>query len=189
MTRPEILILRHGETEWNVENRLQGRLDSPLTARGLAQAEAQADTLSSHDLGGFRFRSSPQMRAFRTAAIALAGIASRIETDPRLCEIDVGAWSGVRREDMKIDFVWHDTADGALEIYERAPEGEGFAALRARCEAFLDDLTGPTVIVTHGITSRMLRLVAMDLPTADLDTLPGGQGVIYRVANGVHSAV
>jgi len=187
MPVPDLLILRHGETEWNAENRMQGWLDSPLTARGLAQAEAQRVTLVGLDLAGYAFRSSPQGRAFHTAAIALAGIAERIETDPRLCEIDVGEWSGLRREDMAPNVLLTEMPEGSLEIYDHAPGGEGFAALRDRCASFLADLTGPTVIVTHAVTSRMLRLVALDLPMDEIDDLPGGQGVVYRVAGGAHA--
>jgi len=186
---PEILILRHGQTEWNAEERLQGRLDSPLTDRGQAQAEAQNKALQALDLSEFAFRCSPQGRAFTTAAIALRGIAPRIETDARLCEIDVGDWSGKRRSELEVDFAATESPDGALEYYEYAPGGEGFAGLRSRCESFLFDLDHPTVIVTHGITSRMMRLVALGLGDDKLAELPGGQGVIYRVRNGVHSQV
>ena len=71
-----------------------------------------------------------------------------------------------------------------LALYEHAPGGEGFARLRARCTAFLDSLTAPTLCVTHGITSRMLRTVALGRSSATLGDLPGGQGVVYVVENG-----
>ena len=184
---PEILVLRHGETVWNAENRMQGRLDSALTETGHDQARAQNRQLLMTNLSGFRFFSSPLGRAFHTASIALKGVAMRIDTDPRLCEIDVGTWSGKKRSDLALDFHWTDTPDGALEIYEHAPGGEGYDGLRRRCAAFLDELDQPAVIVTHGITSRMLRLLSLGWPTDRIGDLPGGQGVIYRVANGEHS--
>ena len=66
---PEVLVLRHGQTEWNAEGRLQGHLDSPLTEKGLRQAQRQNEILQPYDLTGFRFISSPQGRAHMTAQI------------------------------------------------------------------------------------------------------------------------
>ncbi len=187
MTFQPILVLRHGETLWNAEGRFQGALNSPLTETGQAQAQAQADTLSRIDLSGYDVRVSPQGRAFETAAIALARQVTFLRTDDRLREIEVGEWSGALRAGLTVSgATLEDTPDGPLALYEHAPGGEGFAALRARCLSFLEDLTAPTICVTHGITSRMLRAVAMGLPASDLGKLPGGQGVIYKVENGVH---
>ena len=183
-----IYVMRHGETVWNAEGRFQGALNSPLTDRGLAQASQLAKTLSGEDLSGFDVRVSPQGRAFETAAIALARQVPELHTDARLREIGVGVWAGKMRADVAPSgAVQADTPDGPLALYEHAPEGEGFAALRARCADFLNSLNRPTLCVTHGITSRMLRAVALGLPSADLGDLPGGQGMIYAVADGVHS--
>jgi len=55
MTYPELYILRHGETLWNAENRMQGELNSPLTEKGLRDAARQRDILASLDLAGFTF--------------------------------------------------------------------------------------------------------------------------------------
>ncbi|KIC49035.1 histidine phosphatase family protein [Tateyamaria sp. ANG-S1] len=187
MTFQPIYVMRHGETVWNAEGRFQGALNSPLTEQGRAQAEALAETLAAHDLSGFDVRVSPQGRAFETAAIALARQVLELHTDTRLREIGVGLWSGkLRTEVSPGGAVQEDTPDGPLALYEHAPEGEGFAALRVRCLDFLNSLTAPTLCVTHGITSRMLRTVALGQPSASLGDLPGGQGMIYVVENGVH---
>jgi probable phosphoglycerate mutase len=178
---PPLLILRHGETEWNAEGRLQGHLDSPLTARGLAQAEAQRAVLAGLDLRGIKAYASPQGRAFRTASIALVGLVPQIETDLRLAEIGLGQWAGMRREEVRALCGIEDP----LGLYELAPGGEGFAALEQRCRAFLAGLAHPAVLVTHGITSRMLRCIALGRDRADLAALPGGQGVVYHLENGV----
>ena len=182
-----IYVMRRGETVWNAEGRFQGALNSPLTETGRVQAEALANTLSQQDLSGFDVRVSPQGRAFETAAIALARQVLELHTDPRLREIGVGQWAGrLRGEVAPAGLVQEDTPDGPLALYEHAPEGEGFAALRLRCEAFLQSLTAPTLCVTHGITSRMLRAVALGQPSASLGDLPGGQGMVYVVEDGVH---
>ncbi|APX13718.1 histidine phosphatase family protein [Tateyamaria omphalii] len=182
-----IYVMRHGETVWNAEARFQGALNSPLTKTGRAQAQQLADILAGHDLSGFDVRVSPQGRAFETAAIALARQVLELHTDARLREIGVGLWSGkLRSEVAPVGAAQDDTPDGPLALYEHAPEGEGFAALRARCQDFLGSLTAPTLCVTHGITSRMVRAVALGQPSANLGDLPGGQGMVYVVEDGVH---
>lgn len=181
---PPIYILRHGQTEWNAQHRIQGGLDSPLTELGRAQAQMQRKLLRSCELEGYRAFCSPQGRAFQTAAIALEGLFARIETDARLAEIGVGAWEGLPRAELTQDRVVDESEESALDLYDRAPGGEGFVALRARCQSVMDSLTGPSVLVTHGITSRMLRLIALDMDTSEIGVLPGGQGVIYHLQDG-----
>lgn len=184
MQHAPLYILRHGQTIWNAEQRFQGRLDSPLTPRGIAQAAAQRKLLEQCDLTGFEAVSSPQGRAFHTAALALVGLVPRIETDARLSEIGIGAWEGRLRAELDPDGAHDESEESALSLYETAPGGEGFSALHARCRAFLEELRGPAVIVTHGITSRMLRAILLNLGIGNLDQLPGGQGVVFRVENG-----
>lgn len=178
---PPLYILRHGETEWNAKNRLQGHFNSALTTAGRAQARAQHDILKSCDLDGFTALTSPQGRAFHTASVALQGLVDGIETDSRLREIGVGDWAGHARSDL---MALCPGANDTFDLYERAPGGEGFAALRLRCTAFLDSLEGPAVVVTHGITSRMLRLIVLGLGDAALRDLPGGQGVVFQLLDG-----
>lgn len=165
--------------------RLQGRIDSPLSALGHQQAEAQRRLLACCDLGGYTGYTSPQGRAFHTAALVLTGLVPFIHTDPRLMEIGLGAWEGLQRDDLPPGEGEQESDEGALDLYERAPGGEGFAALRLRCADFLNALDGPAVIVTHGITSRMLRLILLDRDTREISALPGGQGVVFSLVDGV----
>ena len=92
MSTPELYILRHGETEWNASGRMQGRLHSPLTPKGIAQARTQRRILSDIDLSGFDIITSPQTRALHTAAEVFSQTAAEIRTDSLLREIHVGAW-------------------------------------------------------------------------------------------------
>ena len=184
MQFPPLYVLRHGQTEWNAEHRIQGRLDSRLTEQGRAEALAQRRIMSRRDLSGHRAFSSPQGRAFHTAALALDGLVSAIHTDPRLAEISVGDWEGLRRADVMPSLVADESEESALELYDLAPGGEGFLALHVRCRDFLATLSGPSVLVTHGITSRMLRLIVLGLEIDKIGTLPGGQGVVYHLCDG-----
>lgn len=179
MDFPELYILRHGQTEWNAENRMQGALNSPLTAKGEQDAARQGAILAQRDLNGFKFWCSPQARAIQTAGIALGRIADDIHTDDRLREIRVGDWSGLLRYTLPLP----EGLDPYALQYDMAPNGEGFARLEIRCRAFLADLTGPAVLVTHGITSRVLRrIIAGDAALAEVHP-HGGQGCVYHLKN------
>ena len=186
---PELYVLRHGETEWNVAGRMQGRLHSPLTAKGIEQAHTQKRILEAVDLAGFEIISSPQTRALHTAIEIFALSAAQIRTDPLLCEVDIGDWQGRMRAELTIEGDAKMTDDGPLAFYEQAKGGEGFDALRRRCEMFLQSLKSPAVLVTHGITSRMLRVVALGLPMDGMVDLPGGQGVVFHISNGAHEVL
>ena len=189
MTYPPLYIRRHGQTLWNAAHRIQGSLDSPLTEKGRAQACMQRDLLAECDLSGFEAVSSPQGRAFHTASLALEGLFDAIRTDRRLAEIGVGQWEGLVRGDLAIAAPMDESEESALDLYERAPGGEGFAALHRRCVEFLNGLQGPAVLVTHGVTSRMLRLVLTDRDISEIGLIQGGQGVGYYLENGVQRTV
>lgn len=180
MRHPELYVLRHGETEWNAENRMQGELNSPLTVKGREHAAHQARILAARDLTGFVFVCSPQGRAFQTAGIALAGIADMIRTDDRLREIGVGDWSGRLRDELPMP----EGKNPFMAQYEMAPNGEGFARLKARCRAFLDELSSPAVLVTHGITSSVIRGLVVGEKAYALPAGLGGQGCVYHLKDG-----
>ena len=180
---PPLYILRHAETEWNATGRLQGHHDSALTATGRAQAKAQNEILRGRDLTGFTAFSSPQKRALETAAIALSSLDLVAQPAPALREIGLGDWAGMDRTQL----LESTSARDGFDLYQLAPDGEGFAALRQRCEAFLGGLTGPAILITHGITSRMLRLVLTGQGTENLRAQAGGQGVVFHVENGIQT--
>ncbi|SDE94197.1 histidine phosphatase family protein [Limimaricola pyoseonensis] len=187
MSYPEIYVLRHGETEWNAARRMQGGLDSPLTPLGRAQARAMGRALAARGITAVTHRvlTSPQGRARATAELALGPDHA---PEPRLREIAMGDWSG--RDRAEIDRRWPGPpGEHFLDFYARAPGGEGFAALWARCALLLASLDGPAVLVTHGMTSRVLRTIATGGGRADLAALPGGQGVVFRVAQGRHELI
>ncbi|APE43216.1 phosphoglycerate mutase [Sulfitobacter alexandrii] len=186
MTYPTIWFLRHGQTEWNRDHRLQGRLDSPLTDQGVAEARRQASLMPPILAAGPALIVSPLGRARQTADIALCGTAYR--TDPRLMEIDAGDWQGLRREDiLEAHPDLAARAPTPLDIYEAAPGGEGLAAFHARIRDFMQDLQGPTVIVAHGLLGQVLRAEACGLPPEDAGRLSNLQGCVYRLDKGVET--
>jgi broad specificity phosphatase PhoE len=94
-----ILLARHGETDWNRDNRFQGRADPPLNAAGRKQARALAEALSGEPLAAVY--TSPLRRASETAEIVAAPHGLRVEPVDGLREVDVGSWEGLTRADLE----------------------------------------------------------------------------------------
>jgi len=184
---PELWILRHGETAWNVQGRLQGRLDSPLTGTGRAQARTQreilGEILENSRPEGVSALSSPSGRAWRTAEIALAGLGVDLRAEPDLREIDIGRWAGRQIGEITATLPPEAARDPHLWKFT-APGGETLPEMVARLTGLLDRLEGPTVIVTHGVTSRVLRCLALGRPVEEMAKLPGGQGVVHHLQGG-----
>jgi len=184
---PELFVIRHGETEWNRSGLWQGDLDSPLTERGRVQARDVGGLLARLGVSAttHAYYTSPQGRARRTARIAFGAEVPLIE-DARLREISVGLWTGVDRAHILATSGLSESAH-FLDFYAAAPGGEPLESVLARAAAFLADLTRPSVIVTHGITSRLLRTAAMGWGMDRVRDLPGGQGVVHHIACRQHA--
>ena len=162
-----LLLIRHGETQWNIELSYQGRFDSPLTTRGIAQAEAAARRLAAlPEIAAAQVVASPLGRARRTAEIVVAPLSDKaIRLDHRLREHSLGSWDGLS----------HD------EIMSRACQI--FAGRVADC---LSETTEAQVlvVVTHGMVSRILRSLYAGLPRADALSLPVPQDKLFRLSGG-----
>jgi broad specificity phosphatase PhoE len=181
---PPIYVLRHGETEWNREGRLQGHLDSPLTDLGRHQAMAQNAILRQNAPAGVTAISSDSGRSVETARLALEGLGIETRLDPRLREVALGQWQGLTLTEIDRDRgVLTEDRDPFSWKFD-APGGESLTDLAGRARAVLEALTGPTVLITHGVTSRVLRCLALGRPVSDLGALPGGQGVVHVVEAG-----
>ncbi|NKX38524.1 histidine phosphatase family protein, partial [Rhodobacteraceae bacterium R_SAG5] len=126
---PKIWFLRHGQTEWNAEQRVQGQLESDLTELGIAHAHRQAE-LMAPILRDQRppCLVSPLRRAQHTARIAL-GTQSFV-TEPALAEVYAGQFQGLTLQEIAARYPEIDArVDTHLDLFCAAPEGEGFAAL------------------------------------------------------------
>ena len=135
-----LLLVRHGESTWNAEHRLQGQADPPLSPLGREQTAALLPFLGEIPA---RRLSSDLTRAVQTAELLGLGGAP---TDQRWREIDIGDWAGHTLDEL-------DRADvAAWQRGELAPpNAETFAELQARVAAAVDELLGEDVIVvTHG---------------------------------------
>ncbi len=182
---PELLVLRHGETEWNREGRFQGALDSALTERGRAQAVALAETLTRLGVSSATHAAlaSPQGRAWETARIALSPLGLEPAPDRRLVEIDMGRWTGLLRSEILAGWPGPE-GEPLLGLYGRCPDGEPLEGVAARVRAVLEAVRRPSVIVTHGVTLRILCALATGGGLAEAESVLVPQGSLARVAEG-----
>ena len=160
-----IVLVRHGETDWNRENRFQGHADIRLNEVGRAQAEELALELAGESFAAAY--SSPLLRAYETAAIVAARLALDVESADVLMEVDVGSWSGLTRNEIEARFPvgfqrWLDYGHGW-------DDGETYDELGARVVTGLQRIAAShrdtTVLaVTHGGPIRSALAAAEGVP-------------------------
>jgi broad specificity phosphatase PhoE len=154
----EVLLVRHGETDDNAAARFQGRLDTPLNARGRAQSAALAEQVRGEGLRALY--SSPLRRAHETARIVGAVLGLEPILDERLVEADAGAWSGRMIADIVVDEQEGYARWRAADPTFRFPGGESVAEQAQRIAAALADVAAgplPALVVTHGGTIRAVQ--------------------------------
>jgi len=165
--KKEIFLVRHGTTAYNEEDRLQGRIDNPLSEKGLAESGLLADALA-----GIPFSavfSSPMQRAQTTAAILNKKRGLTVTTLAGLVEIDLGSWEGRIYGQVQLDdpdFYQRWLADEALPI----PEGESFIQVYQRLEAPLREILiqehETVLIVGHASVNRAILALLLKIPPA-----------------------
>jgi broad specificity phosphatase PhoE len=183
-----IFLVRHGETEWNLTRRYQGWGDSPLTPRGVTQAEALGRMLRAlPGATNAAVVSSPSGRARRTAELIQGERLdfAPIGFDERLKEISIGSWDGLDRDEIAALSPGIFDGDGRHEWYFRTPDGETYDEFAGRIAAWLGGRDRRTlIVVAHGIVTRVLRGLYAGLPRPVALRLTVPQGVIWRLAEG-----
>ena len=154
-------LVRHGETTWNLAGRYQGRKDSMLSGRGMAQAHALAERLA-HEPPAVIF-ASPLLRTRATADVAAQRLDLHTEVDERLIEISHGVWEGHTRSE--VEERWPEMlAQWKRAPHEvRFPEGETLDDVLARWRDFLahpPSTASPLLVVTHDVIVRLALLAA-----------------------------
>jgi broad specificity phosphatase PhoE len=148
-----LLLVRHGQSTWNREHRIQGQLDPPLSEEGRRQAASLAHRLAGRRLAGFY--ASDLRRAWETAETI--GAANGLEPEPAigLREIFLGAWEGLHTQELAARFpdAWARWTEEPN--WDLVPDGEGAALFEARVVAALDAIFdmhphGDVLAVTHG---------------------------------------
>ncbi len=189
-----LIFLRHGETAYNAENRLQGQLDIPLNARGREQARSVGRTLGVRigaeieqlEAAG-AFIASPLARARETMEIVRDAIGlppHRYRLDAALKEISFGVWEGLTWPEIEA----RDPKGVAARRKDKwsfaPPDGESYAMLAERLRPWLDELTGDAFVVSHGGVARALMALVAGVAPPKAVNAPIAQGRALCFENG-----
>jgi broad specificity phosphatase PhoE len=191
--RPTVYYIRHGETDWNVAGRLQGRRDIALNARGRAQASHCGGVLrdlfarESRDPAALDYACSPLGRARETMELARAAMGLAPDgyaLEPQLAEISFGDWEGFtirqlhERDPQGIAQREHD------KWHFLPPGGESYKMVSARMRVWYDTLDRDTVAVAPGGTARGLMATLGIAKPAAAPLVDIAQGVVYVFRGG-----
>jgi probable phosphoglycerate mutase len=187
MTSPDspirVVLWRHGQTDWNVENRFQGHSDIPLNKVGHYQASEAAKVLAA--LRPDRIISSDLIRAQETAAPLAALTDIKIEINPNLRETDGGLWEGKlasenRATHGELFANWYEGGDEPAGV-----TGERRSDVAKRAVAVIEketaDFSGTIVFVTHGGTVRSVLGSILKLPIAQWGVIGGLSNACWSI--------
>ncbi|CAH2715021.1 phosphoglycerate mutase GpmB [Neobacillus rhizosphaerae] len=161
MTEPKkvtLYFVRHGETQFNVERRMQGFCDSPLTEKGIAQAKAVGRGLS--DIEFKAAYASESQRVVDTANHALGVRAIPLSTDARLKEMNFGVLESLLFTDINAQYgILLETLFSLKDLHLSAPEGESYVQLFSRTNVAIKEIIkkhekegGNILVFSHGVT-------------------------------------
>jgi broad specificity phosphatase PhoE len=188
MPRPVLYYVRHGQTDWNSERRLQGQHDIPINALGRSQA-IQCGTIlrdllarDGRQAGDLDYCASPLSRARATMELLRTELGldpDGYRTDARLMEMSFGRWEGFTLAELKV------REAQALAARERdkwgfvLPGGESYAQLMVRVRDWYETISRDAVVSAHGGVARaLIAHLGIALPeSAAIDDI--GQGVVY----------
>lgn len=158
MTR--LILIRHGETDWNVEGRYQGQSDVPLNAHGREQAARLAEALREADIRAVY--SSDLARARETAEALARATGLTVHPDRRLREIDQGEWEGMLFADIQARYAREFERRRADPLSVAPPGGETVGQVRQRVLAAVEDIlrrhpAETVAVISHGLALAIVR--------------------------------
>ena len=192
-----LILVRHGESEWNRAGRIQGQVNSPLTDLGINQAKAIRDYLSGILLNQqLEIYTSPLDRALQTAEIIAQGIdypSRKIIIEERLNDFNLGEISGTFGWD-KVAEIFPEQAQLRLQDPMRfhPSGGESGAEFEARLRSLLEDLMDDgtlKLMVSHGIVNKFIRGILKNLSGKEMVELGESQNTIYRLEQGEETEI
>ena len=179
-----LVLIRHGQTAWNVEGRWQGQADPPLNERGREQARLVAEYQS--QFGFAALYSSDLRRAMETAQVISAAMGVEVSPDPRLREINLGRWQGMLADDIRAQYPdelerWHESP-----LTAHPPDGEDVPALATRVLKAVNEIVarypGQRVgIVAHGLPIAVVLCRSAGVGLDHLRDMFPGNGVWSKV--------
>lgn len=169
--RTELWLVRHGQTDWNLEGRYQGQSDVPLNQTGRRQACLLCERLAGTSFDAIY--SSDLQRAAETARAAAQCLGLQVTLDPRLREINQGEWEGRLIADIRRRYADEFAFRKVDPLTARAPGGESVMEVAARLAAAADDIAAAhpgqrVLVVSHGLALATLfcQSCGLDLSTA-----------------------
>jgi broad specificity phosphatase PhoE len=185
--RPTLYLIRHGETDWNLEGRLQGGRDIPLNDMGRIQAQdvARRLTLACPRFDDLDYVSSPMSRARDTMEIMRGELGMHPHTyrvDERLREITFGTWEGFTWREVKAKDPDRARARERDKWNYVPPSGESYRMLLERIKPWLDSLQRDTAAVCHGGVARVIMAMAAGIEPRDAASAEIHQGrvIVFR---------
>jgi probable phosphoglycerate mutase len=183
MSGPKVLyVLRHGQTEWNLAGRMQGRLDSPLTSLGKAQASAHGELLKK--LGGVdEIWVSSAGRAKATSELVNQHLSVPLRFSDHLLERDCGSWAGKTLDEVEQS----EPENWSLRIdnpyYHRPGGGENMPDLRDRFRKLLEEFgwAESQAIIAHGVVSKTILEFFLGLNEAQTIAVKHPNSLLYRL--------
>jgi broad specificity phosphatase PhoE len=161
----EIILVRHGETEWNVQEVFRGRIDVELNQTGIKQAELLAEHLSHLKLDAIY--SSPLKRAVKTAEIIAHYHKIDVEIAPGLIDCDFGQWQGLRLQEVKDRYkkLYAEWLKNPHQV--KMPDGESLNGVRKRALRVVNEVIakhdGIVVLVAHRVVNKVLICALLGL--------------------------
>ena len=190
---PDFYFARHGETDWNREQRYQGSMDIPLNARGRLQADANGPLLrrlleeDGVDPTALRWYASPLSRASETMDRMRAAFDVELPPviyDKRLIEISFGTLEGRLHAEINREMALAPGERDASYWHFRPEKGENYDDVANRLLEFAVELTQNAVVVAHGGVLRVLRHLVEGAERGEVLNWPPPQGVIAHFAKG-----
>jgi len=170
----QLCLVRHGQTDWNLEGRYQGQSDVPLNDKGLAQARSLAEQLKDQSFAAIY--SSDLRRARQTAEPIANLLGINIQLEARLREINQGQWEGVLVEDIKARYakIWSQRTEDPANV--RPPGGETVREVATRVYTALDEITSRhsdenILIVSHGLSIATAICRTQNIPVGQAYTV------------------
>ncbi|CCQ74499.1 Fructose-2,6-bisphosphatase [Magnetospira sp. QH-2] len=188
---PEMILLRHGETQWNRARRYQGQQDSPLTLTGIGQVRAIAETLRDHinEGTGFDIWSSPLPRARQSISIFCDQLDldyGSVRFDDRLMERSYGRWEGLARDDISCRYPEDLAREDEDRWHFNIPHGESFKQVGDRLGDWLHELNAnqPVLVMAHGGSGRVLRGIVVGQSPEHIFANDPPQSTAFSIADG-----
>jgi broad specificity phosphatase PhoE len=165
----ELWLVRHGQTDWNLEKRYQGQTDIPLNQTGIMQAKELSQSLGNEKFAAIY--SSDLIRAKMTADILAEKLELTVQIDKRLREVNQGEWEGKFVSEVRACFSYQN--DDEFKLTRTVPpKGERVTELAERVAAAVDDISRrhpneKILIVAHGLAVATLICQSKGIPLTD----------------------